>query len=144
MGTDGNRRPPYTNNPGEKRHLEHSRATSAPDVVPDMLTFDSWNDDEGGGFDTKLIELSIDGGMSWIVLEDCSAGSVQPFCTNTAGMVRAGDDWDAITIDTSAYAGEVGILRITYNTGDDCCDTEQGWFIDNLNFSQICLDPLPM
>ena len=145
MGTDGNRQPPYTNAAGENGHLEHSRATSAPDIVPEAINFDSWHDDEGGGgFDNKIFELSIDGGMSWIVLEDCAGGSAQPFCENTAGSVRAGNDWDPVSIDTSAYAGEVGILRITYNTGDGCCDTEQGWFIDNLNFSQRCLDPLPM
>jgi hypothetical protein len=139
FGTDGNRVAPY---PGA--HNEHSRVTTSPVIFGGAITFDSWNVDEGSGVDTKLIELSVDGGATWTVLVDCSAGfNPQPFC-DFRDDSRAGNDWDAITLDTSAFAGQQGVLRLTYNTLDACCSFERGWFIDNLSFRNACLDgPFP-
>ncbi|MCH9681961.1 MAG: hypothetical protein K0V04_11045 [Deltaproteobacteria bacterium] len=137
FGTDGNRQAPYG---GALQEVEHSRITTTPDTVPASIMFDSWNVDEGSGFDTKLIEISTDGGMTWDVLVDCNLGPPQPFCMNVPDG-RLGTDWDAIVIDTAAYQGMVGQLRFTYNTGDTCCGFERGWFIDNLNFAEYCSDP---
>lgn len=139
FGTDGNRQAPY---PGGE--AENSRVTTTPDTVPGQITFSSWNVDEGTGFDNKTIELSVDGGVTWNVLVDCSSGiNTQPFCT-FRDATRLGNDWDAIVLDTAAFVGQVGQLRFTYNTGDSCCDFEKGWFIDNLSFAQYCSDaPFP-
>lgn len=140
FGTDGNRQTPY---PGSE--TEHSRITTTPDVVPASLTFSSWHVDEGGGgIDNKIIEVSVDGGASWNVLVNCSGmPGGQPFCV-FRNDGRLGNDWDNIVINTGAFAGQVGQLRFTYNTGDSCCDFERGWFIDNLNFAQYCSDsPFP-
>jgi hypothetical protein len=137
FGTDGNRQAPY---PGGE--TEYSRITTVADVVPGPLTFSSWNVDEGSGVDNKIIEVSVDGGASWNVLVDCGAGigGAPGFCTYRNDG-RAGDDWDAVVIDTGAFAGQVGQLRFTYNTLDACCSFERGWFIDNLSFGQFCADP---
>jgi hypothetical protein len=139
FGTDGNRQAPY---PGAES--EHSRLTTAPGEVPAVLTFSSWNVDEGSGYDTKTIELSVNGGATWNVLVDCTGGiNVQPFC-DYRDDTRLGDDWDLIQLDTAAYAGQQGQLRFTYNTGDSCCNFERGWFIDNLNLGSYCADsPFP-
>ena len=51
---------------------------------------------------------------------------------------RAGDDWDAITLDTTAFSGQTGLLRFTYDTLDACCSFEQGWFIDNIQTGMGC------
>lgn len=135
FGTDGNRQAPY---PGAE--TEHSRVTTPPDVVPAQITFASWNVDEGTGVDNKTIEISVDGGVSWTVLVDCNGvGIPQPFCVSRNDP-RAGNDWDAVAIDTAAFEGQVGQLRFTYNTGDGCCSFERGWFIDNMNFGEICFD----
>lgn len=116
-----------------------------PIEVPAQITFSSWNVDEGSGFDNKIIELSVDGGVTWTVLVDCPAGIgvPQPFC-NSRDATRLGTDWDNIVLDTAAFVGQVGQLRFTYNTGDGCCSFERGWFIDNLSFAQYCQDsPFP-
>ncbi len=135
FGTDGNRQAPY---PGGE--TEHSRVTTPPDTVPAQITFSSWNVDEGTGVDNKLIEISVDDGVTWTVLVDCNGvGTPQPFCT-FRNDARAGNDWDAVAIDTAAFEGQVGQLRFTYNTEDTCCTFERGWFIDNLNFGEVCFD----
>lgn len=148
FGIDGNRQAPYDLMVAPfNEELEHSRITTTPDVLPAEITFDSWHQDEGGStapnfYDTKLIEVSVDDGATWMPVVDCSVDppGMWPFCTLLT-TDRAGTLWDAITIDTSAWAGMVGQLRFTYNTQDPCCEEERGWFIDNLNFAQSCLDP---
>lgn len=140
FGTDGNRQAPY---PGGE--TEYSRITTVADVVPAQLTFSSWNVDEGSFVDNKIIEVSVDGGASWNVLVDCGGGigGAPAFCTFRDDG-RLGGDWDAIVIDTGAFAGQVGQLRFTYNTLDSCCSFERGWFIDNFSFGQFCVDsPFP-
>lgn len=139
FGTDGNRQAPY---PGLE--LEHSRITTAPDTVPDQISFSSWNVDEGST-DFKIIEISVDDGANWTTLVHCQQGIgvPQPFC-NFRNDARAGNDWDAVVLDTAAFAGMEGRLRFTYNTQDACCNFERGWFIDNLDFGEYCTDsPFP-
>ncbi len=141
FGTDGNRVAPYDVMADPFNiESEFSRVTTTPDVVASPLTFDSWNVDEGTT-DIKQIEISVDGGVSWTMLADCtSPPDPFPFC-NYVVDGRAGDVWDPVAIDVSAFAGLVGQLRFTYNTQDACCDFERGWFIDNLSFAQYCTDP---
>lgn len=76
-GTDGNRNPPY---PGGES--EHSYVITGEGVVPPTLTFISWHVDEGGGFyDNKIIELSVDGGVTWNTLVNCTTlPAGMPFC----------------------------------------------------------------
>ena len=138
LGNDGNRNRDY---PGG--HIEQSTIVSPVAPIPAILTFDSWHVDEGGSggmFDTKTIEVSLDGGMSWEILVNCTAepdGTPYLFCL-AENVGRAMDDWDPITIDMGAFAGQMGQLRLTYSTGDSCCGFERGWYIDNLNFAVPC------
>lgn len=142
FGTDGNRVAPYDSMVAPNNiEAENSRVTTAPDVVPSTITFSSWHVDEGT-IDIKQIEITVDDGATWTMLVDCAANPTPPFpfCVNVPDG-RAGDLWDAIALDTSAFAGQVGRLRFTYNTQDACCTFERGWFIDNLSFAEHCLDP---
>jgi hypothetical protein len=135
FGTDGNRSQPY---PGGE--VETSTARTPTFILPAQLNFRSWNVDEGGGgYDTKRISVSIDGGMGWTALVDCSMGAaVAPFC-NSVGDGRAPDAWDDITIPIPlAMIGQPGIIEFFYDTGDNCCDFERGWFLDDLDFATTC------
>jgi hypothetical protein len=133
FGTDGNRLAPY---PGSEAEL--SSARSGPVTLPATLEFLSWNVDEGSGFDTKQINVSLDGGASFMTLFDCGGGGGQPFC-QFRDDTRAPDDWDAISIPVPPeFVGNVGIVELTYNTGDGCCGFEKGWFIDVTNFATEC------
>jgi hypothetical protein len=136
LGTDADRLPPYDTLGQE---IEHSQVTSPTFVVPPEITMESWNLDEGW---EKRIELSVDGGATWTPLIDCTTfNEMVPPCLNVP--TRAFDEWDTLTYDTSAFAGQTGQLRLFYNTIDSCCGFEQGWFIDNLNVAHICQDTIP-
>jgi hypothetical protein len=143
LGTDGNRVSPYTSGPNQE--TEVSTATSRPGIVPIEVTFNSWHVDEGGieapdFYDNKIIEISVDGGRTWNELANCAADPEPwPFCTPVE--TREGDALDAIVLDTSEWEGEIGMLRFTYDSFDDCCGFERGWYIDDLNW-QLCEDPL--
>lgn len=141
LGIDGN----YASPPDGTGEVNHAVATTRPDVFADTVQFISWHQDQGGAsLDRKLIELSVDDGTTWVPLADCTAPgplSAFPFCTAVAD--RDAEDWDTVSIDTSAYADMTGQLRFTYRTVTACCTFERGWYIDDLNFSQTCDAPNP-
>ncbi|MBC8071228.1 MAG: hypothetical protein IAG13_23085 [Deltaproteobacteria bacterium] len=145
FGTDGNRVAPYDVLVAPfNRQVEASQTTTAIDTIPASITFDSWHVDEGNNVDTKTIQVSVDDGATWNVLVDCNNGGDQalyPFCVSRLDE-RPADAWDAISVDTGGFAGQIGRLRFTYSTGDDCCGSERGWYLDNLSFASYCLDPL--
>ncbi len=140
LGTDGNLVAPY----GAGSHQETSSAVSPFFVVPSMMTFDSWHLDEGGfvargnpAYDSKTIEISVDGGGKWTTLVDCSETDAFPFCLPVTD--RAGDAWDPIVLDTSAFEGQSGQLRFGYDTIDGNSGEDRGWYVDNLSLPW-CLD----
>ncbi|MCH9682424.1 MAG: hypothetical protein K0V04_13385 [Deltaproteobacteria bacterium] len=127
LGTDGNRIAPY---PGDDS--EDSAATIGPITLGESLLMRSWHVDEGGDYyDRKRIYFEAETGESWL-LADCTSGvNLQAFC-NFRQSERAGDDWDEIVFDTAVLAGQSGTLRFEYETLDDCCSFEQGWFLDDI------------
>lgn len=135
VGTDGNRARPY---PGLE--VEFSFANTPPTVLPATLEFLSWNVDEGSFYDKKAVRVSIDGGASFTTIAVCpdSGATPYPFCESFFG-VRAADDWDLIQLPLPAeFVGQVGIVQFRHDTRDACCQFEQGWFVDALNFATDC------
>ena len=107
---------------------------TSPAEIPLEVSFLSWNVDEGSNpYDTKRIDITVDGGATWTTLVDCEVAATQPLC-NYVNEGRVPDDWDFIALDTSMWAGMIGQLRFVHNTVDSCCDFERGWFIDDLGF----------
>jgi hypothetical protein len=138
LGNNGSRVPG-----GITSETETGTATTSLTVIPATLTFNSWNQDRGGNDsfslrDKKQILVSLDDGMTWQVLFDCSGKSLA-FCQPwpTPATNRALDAWDAISIPVdAAYAGQVGRLRFVYDTVDSGGGWERGWYIDDLNVSR--------
>ncbi len=140
FGIDGSSAAP----PNGMGEVNSASAVTTADVFGDTLAFRSWHQDEGGqGADTKTIELSVDEGATWIPIVDCGMPgtlSAFPFCISV--NTRDAEDWDDISINISDYADMVGQLRFSYDTADSCCGFERGWFIDDLNFAQMCDAPV--
>lgn len=130
--------------PNGAGEVNTATAVTSPDVFGDVLEFRSWHQDEGGaGADRKMIEITVDAGITWIPLVDCSISgelSAFPFCLPLV-TGRDAEDWDDISIDTSDYADMEGQIRFFYDTVNSCCGDERGWYIDDLNFSQTCDAP---
>ncbi len=63
------------------------------------------------------VEISLDGGYNWIVLED----------------TENNDDWIEIQVDLSAYAGEAS-AKIAFHSNDNG-EWASGWAIDNVSIT---------
>lgn len=139
LGIDGN----VLGGPDLTGEISTSQIVSSPSIVPETVTFESWHQDQGGAsLDLKRIDITIDAGKNWIPLADCSAApplNSFPFCLLVND--RDPEAWDDIELDTSMWEGMEGQLRFSYDTVNDCCDFERGWYIDDLNFSQFCAAP---
>ncbi|MCX4239455.1 hypothetical protein [Paraliomyxa miuraensis] len=133
LGSDGNRVAPF---PGAE--LETSYARTPPTPLPAMIIFLSWNVDEGGGLsDNKTVRVSVDGGTTWDTLVDCAVDPSWPMCQPSTAQDPAVFDLVQIPVPP-ALQGQLGIVEFGYDTGDSCCDFEQGWYIDSLNVATEC------
>jgi hypothetical protein len=142
LGNDGSRTGvnPWVSGANE---IEAGTMTTAPSVIPAMLTFKSWHQDRGGNdtfnpADTKTIRVSVDGGANWTGLVDCDGNMTIPFCIPTQSFQnRPLGDWDDISIPIPAnLVGQEGIFEFAYNTVDAGQGWERGWFIDDLNINR--------
>ncbi len=141
VGSDGNRVEPY---PGAE--LEQSALRSPVTVLPEFLEFRSWHVDEGGNptganvpADNHVVQVSVDGGETWTVIVDCAADPAGvAFCEESLAT-RDPDDWDDVFLPVpKKLVGVPGMVEFVYDTFDDCCGDEQGWFIDDVNFGTRC------
>nr|MCH9683523.1 hypothetical protein [Deltaproteobacteria bacterium] len=133
LGTNGNRAEPF---PGAE--IETSWARTPPVELPPMLVFLSWHVDEGGGLsDNKTIRLSVDDGMTWDTIVDCAIDPSWVFCQPQMTQDPAVFNLAQIPIP-AAFQGQTGIVEFGYDTGDECCNFEKGWYIDSLNIATEC------
>lgn len=136
LGTDGNRRHPYLFDGSVER--EESSATSPATMIPETLRFRSWHLDEGFAFDLKAVHVSSDG-TSFTRIAICEDDGTAPYAFCQPTFVRGVDEWDDIELPVPAeFVGQVGYVRFVYDTTDDCCEVERGWYVDALNFAQDC------
>lgn len=148
LGTDGNRSHPYPggDDPAIGGSIEQSTATSPLTILPEVLTFRSWHEDEGGagnGRDNKRILLVL--GADVVPIVDCAGGlgSELPFCQLPSGgglaAQRSADAWDDVAIDVPAeLVGAEARIQLQYDSVDAAGGRERGWFIDALGAAGRC------
>jgi len=127
---------------------------ASPDIAipvgtPVTLQFWNWQEIEdsfGGCYDGGVLEISIDGGVSWNQLPtgamqtDPYDGAVSTSFSNPLGGEEAwcGDpqDWLRSVVDLAPYAGETG--RFRFRLATDSSAGREGWYIDDLKV-QSCV-----
>ncbi|NUO47359.1 MAG: hypothetical protein HOV80_00735, partial [Polyangiaceae bacterium] len=142
FGNDGSRTGvnPFT---FAELEVEAGTMVTAPTTIPANLTFKSWHQDRGGNDnfsprDKKTIRVSIDGGMTWSNIVDCTGNNTTAFCIpSPPNQNRPLDQWDDISIPIpAALVGEQGIFEFSYDTVDSGQGWERGWFIDDFNINR--------
>lgn len=109
---------------------------TSPDIdlaglMSPKVTFRMWVDTEGSNYDGFNLQLSIDGGMSYSILEN-----VQPMYPLTiAGKPAWGGHqsalgWQLVQADLSAYAGQT--IRLRFGFQSDSSGTFPGVYIDDI------------
>lgn len=78
------------------------------------------------GYDLSDVEVSIDGGASWLL-----AGSLCGFL----GGTKFGNfsPWEEFLIDLAPFAGQTILLRLRFDSVDEQINQERGWFVDDLS-----------
>jgi hypothetical protein len=133
LGCNGNRVEPF---PGGE--VEASYARTAPTVLPATIAFLSWHVDEGGGTsDNKTVRVSVDDGVTWDTLVDCATDPSWGFCQPSLDQDPAVFQLVEIPVPVPLQ-GQLGRVEFGYDTGDDCCEFEKGWYIDSLNIATQC------
>ena len=104
----------------ESPSIDLSQATAA------TLTFWTWIWTESGGYllglDKKFVEVSTDGGFSWIGLP----GSPIPVDFQS---------WHKRSYDLSAYRGQTIKIRFLFDSVTDFNNSTEGWYIDDVRIS---------
>ena len=101
--------------------------TAVPVPVEGWLRLRSYEKSECGGncnFDNRYIEISTNGGVSWIPL----------------GEGDTEDSWYLRTLDLSAYSGSNALIRLRFDSVDSVSNAYFGWMVDNVGVAS-CQPP---
>lgn len=94
-------------------------------VAPVTLSFyETYNTEEG--WDFCMVDLSIDGGLTWQTVRDGLSG-------NSGG-------WLESAVDLSAFAGETVQFRYHFDSTDDFSNDFPGWRVDDVRISDSNVD----
>jgi hypothetical protein len=87
-----------------------------------------------GGFDGGRVELSLDGGERWTVLEPRDGYPEQSVFAldGQPGFSGRTNGWETVNFDITEFGGETVDIRLVFKS-DDSFSNYQGWFIDNLS-----------
>jgi immune inhibitor A len=112
-----------------------TRSFDLSGVEQATLTYWTWYDIEDG-YDYATVEVSIDGGEQWQVVQTPSGTDVDPH-GNNPGWAYTGqsDGWVQEAVDLSPYAGKQVLVRFAYLT--DEAVTETGFLLDDIAIPQI-------
>ncbi|GGM38548.1 hypothetical protein GCM10011351_25800 [Paraliobacillus quinghaiensis] len=106
------------------------------------LSFDNFIDIEEH-WDFGVVQVSTDGGQSWISLanENTTSEVVEEgyptIKENVPGFTGHYDEWQQESFDLSAYAGQN--IHISFRYLTDWGYNETGWFVDNIEVPEIGL-----
>ncbi len=78
--------------------------------------FENYNTEPG--FDRCMVEVTIDGGATWIPLRDPPSG-------DSGGWIKT-------SLDLSEFVGEQIQIRFLFDTGDGDFNSFPGWFVDDV------------
>jgi len=107
------------------------------------LTFYTWWEIEGVNsdqFDVMLVEVSVDGGISFQLLgsgalnplNDPNGASWKAYSSGGLGIPAV---WTNQLFDLTPFIGKVVLLRFRFETGDQRYNGFRGWFIDDVSVS---------
>ena len=102
-------------------------------MVGGTLTFDTWYEIEEG-YDYGFVQVSTDGGSTWISLENSYTTSWhdwpldQDIIAQLPGLTGY-SDWVTMSFDLSGYGGDI-LIGFRYMTDESYRLT--GWCIDNV------------
>ena len=107
------------------------------------LTFYTWWEIEGVNsdqFDVMLVEVSVDGGVSFKLL---GSGALNPLNDPNGASWKAYSSgglgnpavWTNQLFDLTPFIGKVVLLRFRFETGDQRYNGFRGWFIDDVSVS---------
>lgn len=131
-GTNGNAGPDCEEESNDEDSYLLSPQISLPATdIGWVVQFDSWAYDEGGpcvdsgDIDSKDIAVTTDGGTSAAPLNDCY--ELHDFTADDDQI-----DHKVQRFSLSSYSEQDIQLMFRYFTSDSCCETDLGWFIDNV------------
>lgn len=86
-----------------------------------MLGFASWyqTEDTGGVHDAKRVQVSVDGGTTWTLLDNVEGDADY-------------ERWAIRYIDMSAYSGYTVKIRFEFDTSDAFHNAYRGWYVDDV------------
>jgi hypothetical protein len=127
--------------PGNTSDSQLWTTTPFPTQASSRLTFWHLYQFEPGGFDGAVLEISTDGGATWSDLGsnittagytgvvDGRFGKENPLAGRQAWIGKV-DTWTQVTVDLSAYAGNMAQVR--WRIGSDASVGDAGWAVDDV------------
>lgn len=92
------------------------------------------------GFDGGNVSVSINGGVSWIVISPSSGGTYSGsiYSMNEPGFYGIMNEWSQVKFDLSYFANNDVLIRWHFTS--DGSITNHGWFIDDVQVSGFSIE----
>jgi hypothetical protein len=115
---------------GDSSDMTLTRSLDLSGLDAATLTFWTWYDIENG-WDYGYVEISIDGGQTWVILQGPQTTDYNP-AGNAFGPGYTGESegWIQQSIDLSGYVGQEALIRFEYITDD--AYNAPGWVLDDI------------
>jgi subtilisin family serine protease len=92
-----------------------------------QLTFKSWRRTEVGGFyDQSMVQISLNGGLSWMTLRAI---------TDISGT------WQTVNVSLASYVGQSVVVRFYFDSLTGSNNAYEGWYIDEPQLGSVALEP---
>jgi immune inhibitor A len=108
----------WWSNSGDSINSTLTRAVDLKDLTQATFNYEVWYNVEEG-WDYGYVEVSVDGGSNWEILETSHTSPENPIGSSFGpGYTGKSHDWISQSIDLTPYTGQEVLLRFQYVTDD--------------------------
>ncbi len=123
---------------GDDSNTRLTRAFDLREVTSATLNYSTWYDIEAD-WDYGYVEISIDNGATWTILQTPHSAISNPsgnaYGPGYTGLSGEGPAWVDESLDLSAYTGQEVLIRFEYVTDDAV--NRPGWTLDDISIPEI-------
>ncbi|MEM9692626.1 MAG: hypothetical protein AAGA56_08780, partial [Myxococcota bacterium] len=113
---------------------------SLVDAIAPVLSYQHWRDFDSFGPDGYQVQISTDGGTTWLVLDTVTPDYDEITFLGEPVYSDGGPDWERVLADLTAFVGET--IRLRFAATSDSFSEQDGAFLDEVMILEAPIVPV--